>query len=143
MQSDRNLSRLVASVDMEATESRLALAPPRRGVAERARRVSVNGARFRDVGRRIEHRRLARIDETVIPLLCECGMDSCAATLSVPIAVYMRVRSDAALFFVFAGHRDPVEDVVGTGEGTFDVVREHPGSIRVGAAARADVGISA
>ena len=100
---------------------------------EHARRVGANEAIFREVNEQIEklNHSFAAAGEETIQIVCECGALSCAAMLSVPAAEYERVRSEATLFFVVAGHQDAaVEDVVDRNDGSYSVVRKHAGPAR-------------
>jgi hypothetical protein len=81
---------------------------------ERARRVGMNEALFREVNERIEN--LAEefgVAAGSITVVCECGDGTCTERLEVEKAVYERVRSDAHRFLVAPDHELPdVETVV-------------------------------
>lgn len=104
-------------------------------VDERDQRIRANQMQLRNIDRlikRVGQLHLAGVDAAAIEIACECGELNCAVRLSVPISLYLRVRSDSALFLVTAGHRKPlIEDAVGVVGGAFEVVRKHPGSVRV------------
>lgn len=95
---------------------------------DRARRLGLNEALFREVNERIQ-----RVSESLqmtseqLAILCECGDESCTERVDVSIADYERIRADPTLFFVQPGHEAPdVEDVVERGPG-WDVVRKRTG----------------
>jgi hypothetical protein len=97
-------------------------------VDERARRIGMNEALFREVNERIE-----RVSETLqvttekIAILCECGDEACTERVDVGLGDYERIRADGTLFFVRPGHETPdVEDVVEHGGG-WDIVRKRAG----------------
>jgi hypothetical protein len=94
----------------------------------RAERIGMNEAVFRDVNERIQGVASA-FDMTSEPLdlICECGDASCVARISLTRPEYERLRSDSHLFAVASGHVAPdVEEVVENRAG-YDVVRKHEG----------------
>lgn len=95
---------------------------------ERARRLGLNEALFREVNERIESvSESLQITTEQLAILCECGDESCTERVEVSIADYERVRTDSTLFFVRPGHEAPeVEDVVERGR-EWDVVRKRTG----------------
>ena len=95
---------------------------------ERARRIGVNEAMFRDVNERIED--LAGtfgLQERPLELICECGDVSCAQQIRMTVAEYEALRKDPTLFAVYPGHEIPdVEGIVERRDG-FDVIRKYEG----------------
>lgn len=95
---------------------------------ERARRLGLNEALFRELNEQLE--RLAGDmlpPETPLDIVCECANADCAARLRVSREAYERVRSDSALFFAAEGHGVPdLEDVVERAA-AYTVVRKHEG----------------
>jgi hypothetical protein len=96
---------------------------------QRAERIGLNEAVFRQVNERLEEL-TARLGETGgrLDLVCECGRADCAERIQLGAAEYEALRSDPVLFAVVPGHEQPeAETVVSHGEG-FDVVRKKPGA---------------
>jgi hypothetical protein len=95
---------------------------------ERARKIGVNEAMFREVNERIEG--LAEtfgLGEQPLDLICECGDVSCAQQIRLTGKEYEAVRKEATLFAVYPGHEIPdVEDIVDRRDG-YDVVRKREG----------------
>lgn len=95
------------------------------GVDERARRVAVNEAVFREVNERIKA--LVRSFESRsdrLDLICECGDGGCTRRIDLDPQEYERLRSDSLTFAVAKGHDEPgVEEVVEHRSG-YDVVRK-------------------
>jgi hypothetical protein len=95
---------------------------------ERARRIGLNEAVFREVNERIED--LAQqfgIRKQPLDLVCECGDASCVNQITMTIGDFEKMRSESALFAVHPGHVAPdVEDVVDKRDG-YDIVRKHEG----------------
>lgn len=92
---------------------------------ERARRIAVNEAAFREVNERIKalmksfESRSDRLD-----LICECGDGGCTSRIELDSEEYERLRSDSLTFAVAKGHDMPgVEEVVERRSG-YDVVRK-------------------
>jgi hypothetical protein len=96
---------------------------------ERARRVGLNEAIFRQVNEQI--RSLNRDfgeDEGTMTVICECGHADCAERLELSVSAYERVRGDARLYVIATGHEIPdVESVVEQTEG-YDVVQKREGA---------------
>jgi hypothetical protein len=95
------------------------------GVDERARRIAVNEAAFREVNERIKalmksfESRSDRLD-----LICECGDGGCTSRIELDPEEYERLRTDSRTFAVAKGHDVPgVEEVVERRSG-YDVVRK-------------------
>ncbi len=95
---------------------------------ERAKRIGLNEALFREVNERV---RSVNADfgstSDDAQFVCECGDDSCTKQMNVRLGEYERVRSDSALFLVLPGHEAPdVETVVEHADG-YNIVRKDPG----------------
>lgn len=95
------------------------------GADERARRIAVNEAVFREVNERIKalvksfESRSDRLD-----LICECGNGGCTSRIELDPGEYERLRSDSLTFAVAKGHDVPgVEEIVERRSG-YDVVRK-------------------
>ena len=95
---------------------------------ERARRIGLNEAVFREVNERVEAlARGFRIEHERIEVLCECGDQRCTDRIAMTLPEYEHVRADSRTFAVVPGHEIPdVERVVERLEG-YDVVMKHPG----------------
>lgn len=97
-------------------------------VDERAHKIGVNEAMFREVNERIED--LAEtfgLEGQPLDLICECGDVSCAQQITMTTTEYEALRKDPTLFAVYPGHEiDDVEDVVEKHE-RYDVVRKREG----------------
>jgi hypothetical protein len=95
---------------------------------ERARKMGMNEALFREVNERIEE--LADtlgLRGELLELVCECGDASCTQHIRMIAQEYESIRKDPTLFAIFPGHEQPdVEDVVANHDG-YDVVRKHAG----------------
>lgn len=95
---------------------------------ERAHKIGVNEAMFREVNERIES--LAStfgLTERPLDLICECGDPSCSQQITMTIAEYEALRKDPTLFAVYPGHEiDDVERIVER-RGGYDVIRKHEG----------------
>jgi hypothetical protein len=97
-------------------------------VDERARRIGLNEAVFRQVNERIED--LADtfgLTNEKLDLICECGNASCASRIEMDRRDYEALRSDSATFAVVSGHEIlDVEEIVRRHK-TYDVVRKRAG----------------
>lgn len=93
--------------------------------SDRARRIGLNEALFRQVNEQLED--LAdsfRPESDELELICECGNLECAEQIRLDRAEYQELRSDALLFAVVPGHDLPdVEEIVERRE-RYDVVRK-------------------
>jgi hypothetical protein len=100
-------------------------------VDERARRIGLNEAVFRQVNDRIED--LADtfgMANKKLDLICECGNATCSDRIEMDRADYEAIRSDSATFAVVKGHEIPdVEEVVDR-RPAYHVVRKRPGDAR-------------
>jgi hypothetical protein len=84
---------------------------------DRAERRVQNEIVFRDANERIEQsaRQLAVGDP--VPVICECGEESCRDLIYISAAEYEQVRSHASRFLVVRGHDNPDdEEIVDAGE---------------------------
>jgi hypothetical protein len=95
-------------------------------MSERERRLALNEAMFRAVNERVEDMtRTFESDTGTFEILCECADTACTERLSVPTAVYERVRADPTHFLLHGGHEDPtVERVIETHESYIVVEKE-------------------
>lgn len=95
---------------------------------ERAKRLGLNEAVFREVNERIQD--LAEsfgLEDRKLDLVCECGDASCVAQIHLTLREYETVRADPTHFAIHHGHQAPdVEDVVEKHE-EYDVVRKRAG----------------
>jgi hypothetical protein len=100
-------------------------------VSERARRIGLNEAVFRQVNERIEE--LADtfgLTNQKLDLVCECGNASCASRIEMDHREYEALRSDSTTFAVVRGHEIlDVEEVVERRPG-YDVVRKRAGEAK-------------
>src|SRR4051794_5525833 len=97
---------------------------------ERARRIGLNEALFRQVNEKIQEvrdRSGALEEEPLSDILCECGDEHCTEQFEISVAEYQRVRSDAALFIIAPGHDAPEVEVVAVDADDYQVVRKRPG----------------
>jgi hypothetical protein len=92
---------------------------------EKARRVGLNEAIFRQVNEQIKNLGdELGIDDGRIAVICECGDPGCTDRLELPVSHYERVRSDSLLYVIATGHVFPeVERVVEHSDG-YEVVRK-------------------
>ena len=95
---------------------------------ERARRIGLNEAVFREVNERVDalNRELGGDDER-LDLLCECGDATCVDLISMTTGAYQDLRSDGRLFAVVPGHDVPEVETVVADHGTYAVVMKRPG----------------
>jgi hypothetical protein len=100
-------------------------------VDERARRIGLNEAVFRQVNERIQE--LADtfgLSDEKLDLICECGNASCGSRIEMDHRDYEALRSDSATFAVVRGHEIlDVEEIVSRHK-TYDVVRKRAGDAR-------------
>jgi hypothetical protein len=95
---------------------------------ERARRIGLNEAVFREANERIQelNETFATVTDRLV-LVCECGNGSCAEQISMDPSAYERLRGDPANFAIVPGHDIPdVEQVIAKHE-EYDVVRKNQG----------------
>jgi hypothetical protein len=95
---------------------------------DRAGRVAVNEAMFREINERIESIGDGLgVGTGTISAVCECGELMCVEQMQVTLGEYERIRRDPALFMLVPGHELPdVEEVVDRVDG-YNVVRKDPG----------------
>jgi hypothetical protein len=95
---------------------------------ERARRLGLNEAMFREVNERLETVQERTSSQFgVLELVCECGDRECAERISLTMEEYQELRSDPLLFAMLPTHEIPdVEDVVRQMNGWL-IVRKQPG----------------
>ena len=97
-------------------------------VDDRARRLAENEALFREVNERTSdvNARWAENESTPAPfqILCECGLEECAAPLTVTPALYEQVRAHGARFLVAQGHEVPEVERVLQEHGTVYVIEK-------------------
>ena len=80
---------------------------------ERARRIGLNEAMFREINERLEALAEKQGQIGVLDLVCECGHRDCADRIILTPEEYRELRSDPLRFVVLPGHEIPeVEDVV-------------------------------
>jgi hypothetical protein len=95
---------------------------------ERAERIGLNEAVFRDVNERVRSINEGfggRLENA--EFVCECGYASCTERVRIDLTVYESIRADPTCFIVKDGHEIPdVEDVVDRHEG-FLVVQKKAG----------------
>jgi hypothetical protein len=80
-------------------------------VDEQDRRLARNEAMFREANERVEdiNRTFGEITGS-FEIFCECRDRACTERISVPVAVYERVRGNAKHFLLCVGHEDPEVD---------------------------------
>jgi hypothetical protein len=95
---------------------------------ERARKIGVNEAMFRQVNERIgELAETFGLGERPLDLICECGDVSCTRQITMTRGEYEALREEPTLFAVYPGHETgDVEDIVERRDG-YDVIRKHAG----------------
>jgi hypothetical protein len=96
---------------------------------ERARRVGLNEAIFRQVNEQIRSlNRDFEADEDAMTVICECGNADCTEQLTLQVADYEHIRGDARRYVIAKGHEIPdVEQVIEQAEG-YDVVQKQEGA---------------
>jgi hypothetical protein len=96
---------------------------------ERARRIGLNEAVFREVNERIEDL-AATFGLEPLDLLCECGDASCTKRIEMDHKRYEELRSDSTTFAVACGHERPdVEEVIARHR-SYYIVRKVAGAAR-------------
>jgi len=95
---------------------------------ERARRIGLNEALFREINERLETLQEKTSGQLgVLDLVCECGDRDCAERITLTLGEYRELRADPLLFAVRPAHEIPdVEDVVQKMNGRL-IVRKHEG----------------
>jgi hypothetical protein len=96
-------------------------------MTDRATRIGLNEALFREVNERVHTLGNEAGERGVLTIVCECGAETCIAELEIEGSAYEQLRADPALFAIARGHEAPdVEDVVEQND-AYDVVRKRPG----------------
>jgi hypothetical protein len=72
------------------------------GVSRQLPRLVKNQILFREVNERVRET-LGR-DEGLLDFVCECGNEDCIDRVTLDVREYERVRSNASLFLIAAGH---------------------------------------
>ena len=95
---------------------------------ERARRVGLNEAIFRQVNEQIRGlNREFGTEASTMAVICECGDGECTERLAISTRKYEHVRTDSRLYVIAKGHEMlDVEDVVATTD-AYDVVQKREG----------------
>jgi AraC-like DNA-binding protein len=97
------------------------------GVDERARRIGMNEALFREVNDRIEDVAETFGLDRPLDLVCECGDAGCTDRIPIARDEYEALRADPRMFAVSPGHEAPdVESVVDRRQ-RYDVVQKREG----------------
>jgi hypothetical protein len=95
---------------------------------ERARRVGLNEAIFRQVNEQIRDlNRNFGTERGTMTVICECGYSDCTERLDVGVQEYERIRSDSRLYVIAKGHEIPDVEQVVEQAGAYDVVRKDEG----------------
>ena len=89
-------------------------------------RIAENEGRFRQINETLQEG-LSQLPDDPRPagFVCECGMRTCEATVSVTSAEYEAVRAHARRFVVMAGHEFPEAETVVDRNERFVVVQKH------------------
>ena len=96
---------------------------------ERARRVGLNEAIFRQVNEQIRDlNRGFGTEQGTMTVICECGHADCTERLELRVQAYERVRSDSRLYVIAKGHEIPAVERVVEQAGGYDVVRKDEGT---------------
>jgi len=95
---------------------------------ERARRVGLNEAIFRQVNEQIRDlNRGFGTEQGTMTVICECGSSDCTERLQLRAEEYERIRGDARHYVIAKGHEIPsVETVIEQAHG-YDVVQKAEG----------------
>ena len=93
---------------------------------DRLQQIAEHEISFREINERLATDvRGVSPDEVAIDFVCECGVVSCTATVSLTLGEYDAIRGNGARFAVLPGHEIPdSEDVVDRAEGHY-VVHKH------------------
>jgi hypothetical protein len=100
---------------------------------ERAVRIGLNEALFREVNERIEELQVGfrqeaqSVEGDKLLVVCECGNVDCTERIDVPVAEYERVRSDGSHFLVTPGHEIASVERVIRVAGAYNVVEKDSG----------------
>ena len=95
---------------------------------ERAKRIGLNEALFREVNERVKGINDGfgtRLEEA--EFVCECGQEACTEQIRLRMPDYEALRADPTHFAVLPGHEIPdVETVIARQDG-YLIVEKHPG----------------
>jgi hypothetical protein len=95
---------------------------------ERARRIGLNEAVFREVNERLSDlERRFHVAAGDLEIVCECGDAECTERIRVDQPAYEELRADPRLFAVVPGHEEADVEEVLEQSGAYDVVRKHEG----------------
>jgi hypothetical protein len=95
--------------------------------ADRARKIGLNEAVFREVNERIEEVAEAFGLESRLDLVCECGDAGCTERIALAPEEYAAVREHPAQFAVYPGHDTVDVETVVAKRDRYEVVRKHEG----------------
>ena len=95
-------------------------------VEARKVRNAANESRFREINETLKEG-LSQLphDPRVVAFICECGMRTCEASVSVTADEYEAVRADPRRFVIVAGHEFPEAETVIDRNERFVVVEKH------------------
>lgn len=94
---------------------------------ERARRVGLNEALFREVNEEIGALTRSFADGQAFEIICECGDGECTERLSVNLSVYGKARANGNTFLIATGHDIPDLETVIERFGDYVMVEKHQG----------------
>jgi len=97
-------------------------------VDERAERIGLNEALFREVNERVKAINTGfgePLPET--DFVCECGLDSCTERVRMTLPAYEALRADPTHFAVRPGHQIPDVETVVEEHDDYVVVEKDPG----------------
>jgi hypothetical protein len=90
---------------------------------ERARRIGLNEAVFREVNERIEDL-ATTFGLEPLDLLCECGNAGCTMRIEMDRGQYEELRSDSTTFAVVCGHEIPDVEEITARHRSYYIVRK-------------------
>jgi hypothetical protein len=97
-------------------------------VDDRAYKIGVNEALFREVNERIEEVAESFGLESQLDIVCECGDAACTERIALTRDEYTAIRKHPALFAIYPGHEAPDVETVVAKHGGYEVVRKHVGA---------------
>jgi hypothetical protein len=101
-------------------------------VDERAKKIGLNEALFREVNERIgEVNRTFAAVTGVMDVMCECGEAQCIERIAVEKGEYEAVRRNSAHFIVVPGHELLDVEYVVDEQPTYHVVQKRAGDPRL------------
>jgi aerobic-type carbon monoxide dehydrogenase small subunit (CoxS/CutS family) len=94
----------------------------------REERISRNEILFREINERLKDVQdgFDSLSEQA-DFVCECGNATCTGQITMSLAAYEALRSDATLFAVLPGHEVPTVEEVVDRRGAYHVVRKAVG----------------